>query len=134
MALREFFNLSGTFVVLDALPYLKWLDIGGYKKAMKKTAKELDHMARGWLEEHKQKKLCGGIKEHQDFMDVLLSIVTDNDETFGYDVDTIVNASSMVRFFVILLIQLHIYTTKIPFVTMLHILNIAIITICSRYC
>ncbi|XP_065632997.1 cytochrome P450 CYP82D47-like [Quercus suber] len=95
MALREFFNLSGTFVVSDALPYLRWLDIGGYEKAMKKTAKELDHMARGWLEEHRQKKLCGGMKEHQDFMDVLLSIVTDNDETFGYDVDTIVKATSM---------------------------------------
>ena len=98
MALREFFNLSGTFVVLDALPYLKWLDIGGYKKAMKKTAKELDHMARGWLEEHKQKKFCSGMKEHQDFMVVLLSIVSDNDETFGYVVDTIVKATSMVSF------------------------------------
>ena len=38
------------------------------------------------------------MKEHQDFMDVLLSIVTDNDETFGYDVDTIVKATSMVSF------------------------------------
>uniref|UniRef100_A0A7N2KRZ5 Cytochrome P450 n=1 Tax=Quercus lobata TaxID=97700 RepID=A0A7N2KRZ5_QUELO len=98
MALREFFNLSGIFVVSDALPYLRWLDVGGYEKAMKKTAKELDHMARGWLEEHKQKKFCCGMKEHQDFMDVLLSIVTDNDETFGYDVDTIVKATSMVSF------------------------------------
>uniref|UniRef100_A0A7N2MRE3 Cytochrome P450 n=1 Tax=Quercus lobata TaxID=97700 RepID=A0A7N2MRE3_QUELO len=29
-ALREFFDLTGTFVVADALPYLRWLDMGGY--------------------------------------------------------------------------------------------------------
>uniref|UniRef100_A0A2N9G1D8 Cytochrome P450 n=1 Tax=Fagus sylvatica TaxID=28930 RepID=A0A2N9G1D8_FAGSY len=52
-ALREFFDLTGAFVVSNALPYLRWLDVGGYEKAMKKTAKELDHMAQGWLEEHK---------------------------------------------------------------------------------
>nr|XP_023899749.1 uncharacterized protein LOC112011612 [Quercus suber] len=28
MALREFFDLSGSFVVSNALPYLRWLDIG----------------------------------------------------------------------------------------------------------
>ncbi|WRX30808.1 Cytochrome P450 - like 10 [Theobroma cacao] len=28
-ALRDFFDLSGKFVISDALPFLKWLDIGG---------------------------------------------------------------------------------------------------------
>ncbi|KAM3688755.1 hypothetical protein ACJW31_10G174900 [Castanea mollissima] len=94
-ALRQFFDLSGAFMVSDALPYLRWLNIGGYEKAMKKTAKKLDHMVGGWLEEHKQKKLWGGMKEHQDFMDVLLSVVTDNDETSSYDVDTVIKATTM---------------------------------------
>ena len=95
-ALRDFFNLTGTFVVLHALPYLRWLDVGGYEKSMKKTAKELDHIDGGWLEENKQRKLCGGMKENQDFMDVLLSTVTDEDKISSYDVDTIIKATCMV--------------------------------------
>uniref|UniRef100_A0A7N2L6Y3 Cytochrome P450 n=2 Tax=Quercus lobata TaxID=97700 RepID=A0A7N2L6Y3_QUELO len=94
-AMREFFDLAGTFVVSDALPYLRWLDVGGYEKAMKKTAKKLDHMVGEWLEEHKQRKLCGGMKEPQDFMDVLLSIVTDEDEISSYDADTIIKATCL---------------------------------------
>jgi hypothetical protein len=101
-ALREFFDLTGAFVVLDALPYLRWLDVGGYEKAMKKTAKELDHMAQGWLEEHKQRKISGGIKEHQDFLDVMLSIVTDEDEISSYDADPIIRATCLVRLFIYL--------------------------------
>ena len=84
----------------DALPYLRWLDVGGYEKSMKKTAKELDHMAQGWLEEHKQRKISGGIKEHQDFLDVMLSIVTDEDEISSYDADTIIKATCLVRLFI----------------------------------
>ncbi|KAM4129621.1 hypothetical protein ACJW30_01G037600 [Castanea mollissima] len=94
-ALREFMDLSGEFVVSDALPYLRWLDVGGSEKAMKKTAKELDDVAEEWLKEHKQRKISGGVKEHQDFMDVMLSIVTDDDETSNYDVDTIVKATCL---------------------------------------
>ncbi|KAK4550913.1 hypothetical protein RGQ29_032683 [Quercus rubra] len=94
-ALRKFMDLSGEFVVSDALPYLRWLDVGGSEKAMKKTAKELDDVTKEWLEEHKQRKISGGVKEHQDFMDVMLSIVTDDDETSSYDVDTIVKATCL---------------------------------------
>ena len=97
-ALRKFMDLSGEFVVSDALPYLRWLDVGGREKAMKKTAKELDDVTKEWLEEHKQRKISGGVKEHQDFMDVMLSIVTDDDETSSYDVDTIVKATCLVSF------------------------------------
>jgi len=94
-ALREFFDLTGTFVVADALPYLRWLDIGGYEKAMKKTAKELDRMVGEWLQEHKQRKLFGGMKERHDFMDVLLSTVTDENEISSYDADTIIKATCL---------------------------------------
>ncbi|KAL4649815.1 hypothetical protein ACB092_01G042100 [Castanea dentata] len=94
-ALRKFMDLSGEFVVSDAFPYLRWLDVGGSEKAMKKTAKELDDVTKEWLEEHKQWKISGRVKEHQDFMDVMLSIVTDDDETSSYDVDTIVKATCL---------------------------------------
>ncbi|KAB1220499.1 Cytochrome P450 82C4 [Morella rubra] len=41
-AFRDFFQLIGTATVSDALPYLRWLDVGGHERAMKKTAKRLD--------------------------------------------------------------------------------------------
>ncbi|KAJ4714985.1 Cytochrome P450 [Melia azedarach] len=47
--IRDFFDLFGVFVLSDAIPSLGWLDIGGYKKAMKRTAKGLDALVGGWL-------------------------------------------------------------------------------------
>ncbi|KAE8679886.1 putative Cytochrome P450 [Hibiscus syriacus] len=35
-ALKQFFELSGKFGISDALPYLRWLDIGGDERLMKK--------------------------------------------------------------------------------------------------
>ncbi|XWS29356.1 hypothetical protein CRYUN_Cryun24cG0022300 [Craigia yunnanensis] len=86
-SIKEYFHLFGTFVLSDAIPFLGWLDIGGYKKAMKRTAKELDTFVQGWLEEHKQKRLLGGDrKEEQDFMDVMLT-VTEDAKISGFDID-----------------------------------------------
>ncbi|GMY22655.1 cytochrome P450 CYP82D47-like [Fagus crenata] len=64
---------------------------------MKKTAKELDHMVGEWLEEHKQRKISGHeVKGQQDFMDVMLSNVTvDDDETSSYDADTITKSTCL---------------------------------------
>ncbi|KAL5780384.1 hypothetical protein ACOSQ2_011121 [Xanthoceras sorbifolium] len=78
-AVRRFFELAGKFVVSDALPFLRWLDLGGHEKAMKKTAAELDFHVQGWLEEHKRKRVSGKINsDHvEDFMDVMLSILED---------------------------------------------------------
>ncbi|GMN22050.1 hypothetical protein TIFTF001_040182, partial [Ficus carica] len=67
-ALRDFFELTGTIVAADAIPWLRWLDLRGYERAIKKTSKELDQMAQRWLEEHKRKRsVCG--EDDQDFMD-----------------------------------------------------------------
>lgn len=93
--LRALFDLTGTFVVSDALPYLSWLDLGGYKKAMKKTAKKLDQVAEEWLQEHKQRKIRSEEKGHSDFMDVMLSIVDDT-ITSSYDADTVTKATCLV--------------------------------------
>jgi hypothetical protein len=97
-SIRDFIELSGTFVVADALPYLRWLDLGGYERAMKRTAKEFDDVVEGWLEEHKQRKVSGEAKGHQDFMDVMLSIVTDDEGISNYDADTITKAICLVSF------------------------------------
>ncbi|KAK1555285.1 hypothetical protein Q3G72_024458 [Acer saccharum] len=61
-ALRGFFELTGAFVLADAVPFLRWLDIGGYEKAMKKTWKEIDQLLESWLKEHKQKRISGKSK------------------------------------------------------------------------
>lgn len=99
----DFLRLSGTFVLSDAIPWLRWLDMGGHERAMKKVAKELDLVFNGWLEEHKQKrKISGQVKsddDQLDFMDVMLSILGDDgasEITTDYDADTVNKATSMV--------------------------------------
>ncbi|KAF8399197.1 hypothetical protein HHK36_015062 [Tetracentron sinense] len=91
---RDFFHLSGLFVVSDSFPFLGWLDVGGYERAMKRTAKDLDCFLQGWLEEHRSKKLSGKTEGDQDFMDVMLSILEDA-KLSDYDADTINKATSM---------------------------------------
>ncbi|KAH9753340.1 Xanthotoxin 5-hydroxylase CYP82C4 [Citrus sinensis] len=73
-----------------ALPFLRWLDIGGDERSMKKTAKELDIVVQGCLEEHKRKRDSREMKgEELDFMSVMLSILGDTEKYSGRDVDTI---------------------------------------------
>lgn len=99
-ALRDWFELTGRFVVSDALPFLRWFDIGGHEKAMRKTRKELDDVVQGWLDEHKADRLQSGEDEkvrQQDFMGVLLSRLENNDEVHTYDADTVIKAVCMVR-------------------------------------
>ncbi|XP_031405056.1 cytochrome P450 CYP82D47-like [Punica granatum] len=92
-ALGDWMELMGRFVVSDGLPFLRWLDLGGHEKAMKKTAKKLDLMAQRWLDEHKARRNldgeAGAVKSEKDFMDVLLSILDGNAEIGSYDSDTI---------------------------------------------
>lgn len=96
--LKEFFNLIGLFVPGDAVPGLGWLDLGGYVKAMKKTAKELDGIIGEWLEEHKRKRALLNNEEREkehDFMDVMLSVL-DGPELGGFDADTINKATVLI--------------------------------------
>ncbi|WCJ44259.1 Cytochrome P450 82A3 [Euphorbia peplus] len=80
-ALRGFFELTGTFVPSDGLPFLRWLDIGGYEKKMKKTSKELEIVMKQWLKEHKEKRKFGVNKgEAADFMDVMLDVLDVNED------------------------------------------------------
>lgn len=99
-ALRDLFDLSGSFPVSDALPYLRWLDLDGQERAMRKTAKELDQIVQVWLEEHKRNRDNSGSGQvktnHGDFMDVLLSIVDEAEVLDGHDADTIIKATSLV--------------------------------------
>ena len=91
---REFFHLSGLFVVADAIPFLGWLDWGRHEKTLKKTAIEMDSIAQEWLEEHRRRKDSGDDNSTQDFMDVMQSVL-DGKNLGGYDADTINKATCM---------------------------------------
>ncbi|KAG8632548.1 cytochrome P450 CYP82D47 [Manihot esculenta] len=94
-AMREFMELSGVFAVSDALPYLRWLDLGGVERKMKKVLKQLDPVIEEWLEERKQKKGASVTKGEEDFMEALLSILNDSKELSNRDVDTINKATCL---------------------------------------
>ncbi|XP_065847435.1 cytochrome P450 CYP82D47-like [Euphorbia lathyris] len=87
---RDFFHLAGLFVLRDALPFMGWLDFGGFEKAMKRNAKELDRIGSEWLDEHRSK----GDHKQQDFMDVLLSVI-DGPHIFGHDADLVKKVTAM---------------------------------------
>ncbi|XP_050237088.1 cytochrome P450 CYP82D47-like [Mercurialis annua] len=93
-ALRDFFHLAGMFAAADAVPFLRWLDIGGHEKAMRETAKKLDIVAQQWLEEHKEKKNSG--RREGDFMDLMLDLIDQEAEaTLGRHSDTINKATCL---------------------------------------
>ncbi|KAH9702837.1 Xanthotoxin 5-hydroxylase CYP82C4 [Citrus sinensis] len=85
--------LFGQFVVSDALPFLRRLDIGGYERLMSKTAKYFDIILQEWVDEHKMKRVSGEIKGDEDFIYVLLSLLDDNAEQLpDRDADTVIKA------------------------------------------
>ncbi|KAJ0795459.1 putative cytochrome P450 [Helianthus annuus] len=94
--IRVWFQYLGQYVVADALPFLGWLDLGGHENTMKRIAKELDLMVGKWLEEHRHKRSSSNAIEAEDFMDVMIRVVED-DDVAGYNADTIIKATVEVR-------------------------------------
>ena len=93
----SFFTLFGKFVVSDALPFLRWLDIGGNEKLMKQTAKEFDIILQQWLDEHKIKRGSSEVKGDEDFIYVMLSLLCDNTKQLPHsDADTVIKALCLV--------------------------------------
>ncbi|KAL6207369.1 hypothetical protein ACLB2K_018327 [Fragaria x ananassa] len=104
-AISQFFHLIGIFVVSDALPYLWWLDLQGHEKPMKKTAKDLDQILGGWLEEHRRRRLKSNNGDHlkakcaegeEDFIDVMLSLQEQGQlSNFQHDSDTSIKSTCL---------------------------------------
>ncbi|XP_030529451.2 cytochrome P450 CYP82D47-like [Rhodamnia argentea] len=94
-SIRRFFDLFGVLVLSDSIPALGWLDLGGYERSMKETAKELDVLVQGWLEEHRRKRLFrpGGDRE-QDFMDLMLNVMEEA-KFSDFDADTVIKATCL---------------------------------------
>ncbi|KAI3678682.1 hypothetical protein L6452_37983 [Arctium lappa] len=95
-AIKKGLYLSGVFVVSDVIPNLEWMDIGGHLKAMKQASKELDSIFGKWLDEHveKRKEYCGD--KETDFMDVMLSTLSNDAEMFGHGRDTVIKATTLI--------------------------------------
>ncbi|XP_021749306.1 cytochrome P450 CYP82D47-like [Chenopodium quinoa] len=93
-AFRDFFELAAAFVPADVLPFLKWFDIGGYEKKMKKVAKEIDNIVGRWLDEHKNQRSSEEVQRKLDFMDVMLGVFESGQEKPSkYEIDTIIKAT-----------------------------------------
>nr|QNS29951.1 cytochrome P450 [Nothapodytes nimmoniana] len=96
--MRDFMYFLGVNVLADAVPLLGWLDWGGNEKAMKRTAKEMEELVCGWLEEHHRKRnsamAMDAPSNDQDFMDVMLSAASGSEFT-GFDADTVVKATCL---------------------------------------
>ncbi|XP_031479228.1 cytochrome P450 CYP82D47-like [Nymphaea colorata] len=93
--ISEFFHMLGVLTVSDVIPCLKWLDVGGHLKAMKRVKKKMDGFASAWLAEHRrQRKPCRRDLE-RDFIDVLIQEVEDSHLSAQYQTDTIIEATAM---------------------------------------
>jgi hypothetical protein len=100
-------RLIGTFTVGDAVPFLKWLDLGGHEKEMKECAKKFDILLSEWLEEHREKKVLGSDKVvgERDFLDAMLLVLNDK-PIEGFSADTIIKATTLVSIYNILIYSL----------------------------
>ncbi|XP_023765607.1 cytochrome P450 CYP82D47 [Lactuca sativa] len=101
--IRSILQLFGAFVPSDAIPALRWLDLGGYEKRMKQTAKAFDVVIDGWLEEHRKKMSCTqqeDEEEHQVLMAALLSRIKEEfkENVYGFSTDAIVKATCLAIF------------------------------------
>ncbi|KAB1225548.1 Cytochrome P450 82G1 [Morella rubra] len=95
--IKEALYLSGVFVMSDAVPYLGWMDFQGHVSSMKRTAKKLDSVLDIWLNEHIQQKSESKISEGEtDFMDAMLSTLSEDAVISGHTRDNIIKATTMI--------------------------------------
>ncbi|OVA10800.1 Cytochrome P450 [Macleaya cordata] len=102
-AMSDFMHLVGIFIVSDAIPFLGFLDLQGYVKEMKRTAVDIDYASGRWVDEHRRrrrerKRINNKVDDddqQEDFIDVMLSILNDEKQFFGYDADTVVKSTCL---------------------------------------
>lgn len=93
--IRAFLDYFGLFLMSDMVPALGFLD-WKIKRGMKRTAKELDKLTDGWVEEHKNKR-----KDHNgsktNYLDLLIEIFEQNKIPGLNDTHTKTKALCLVR-------------------------------------
>lgn len=96
-AFEDFFSLVGAFELSNVIPFTEWLDLQGNRRAMKRTAKELDFFMSSWLDEHIQSRgKQGQLKEDRDFIDVMISLFEESDLIYGHQKTDVIKATVMV--------------------------------------
>ncbi|KQJ90411.1 cytochrome P450 71A1 [Brachypodium distachyon] len=76
--LDELFLLEGVLVIGDSIPWLRWLDLQGYIKRMKKLSKVFDRFLEHVVDEHNERRLLEGQSfKATDMVDVLLEVASD---------------------------------------------------------
>ncbi|XP_009761500.1 nicotine N-demethylase CYP82E4-like [Nicotiana tabacum] len=98
-ALKDFMYISMEFVLWDAfpIPLFKWIDFQGHVKFMKRTFKDIDCVLQNWLDEHVKKRegvdVVAG--NEQDFIDVMLSMMSNEDFADSYTRETTIKATAL---------------------------------------
>ncbi|XP_052201908.1 cytochrome P450 CYP82D47-like [Diospyros lotus] len=92
-AFGELANLTASFDFSAVVPHLRWLDLQGRVRAMKRNAKKVDGFMSSWVEEHLQRWQKGQVEEHDsDFIYVMLSLFAEHDSIEGYKTETVIKA------------------------------------------
>lgn len=68
-------TLTGAFNLADYVPCLRAFDLQGLRRRFKKTSKALDQVMEKIIKEHEQGSHVQNEKNHEDFVDVLLSLM-----------------------------------------------------------
>ncbi|PHU06211.1 hypothetical protein BC332_27033 [Capsicum chinense] len=96
-ALKDFMSIG--FVLWDAfpIPLFKWIDFQGHVKFMKRTFRDIDCVLQIWLDEHVKKResvdFVNGNEE--DFIDVMLSMMSNEDFVDGYSREPTIEATAL---------------------------------------
>ncbi|PHT97530.1 hypothetical protein BC332_33554 [Capsicum chinense] len=97
--LKDFMYISMEFVLWDAfpIPLFKWIDLQGHVKFMKRTFKDIDCVLQSWLDEHvKKRESVDFVKgNEEDFLDVMLSMMSNEDFVDGYSRETTIKAMAL---------------------------------------
>ncbi|XP_059073269.1 cytochrome P450 CYP82D47-like [Cryptomeria japonica] len=89
---EESFMLHGIVNTGDYIPWLKWLDLQGYERAMKKVQGKINPYMQKIVEKHQENP--PEEKEEMDFIDVLILQAEENSEAIP-DKDTFIKATAM---------------------------------------
>ncbi|KAL4180379.1 hypothetical protein AMTRI_Chr13g124930 [Amborella trichopoda] len=88
--IEELFRLAAVFDITDAIPFLRWVGIGGYKGEMERVARELGEMFESWVEDRRHEKSNG-----HDFLDVLMETVKEGNFPTAHTPNTIIKGITM---------------------------------------
>ncbi|XP_043704005.1 cytochrome P450 CYP82D47-like [Telopea speciosissima] len=109
-AMAQALYIIGVFIASDAIPYCEWLDLGGHLRTMKSTIKELDSIIGNWVDEHLRRRRriiktpsstssSSSSRDEEedegqlDFIDVMLSVIPEENLMYSYDRDTVIKAT-----------------------------------------